>query len=64
MTTRQRVAVGHFADAGPHGADDVAKLLAGLEGTVAYAGPVGCDPGLVDLILDRVRRVDATTLAA
>lgn len=64
MTARQRVAVGHFADAGPHGADDVARLLAGLEDTVAYAGPVGCDPGLVDLILDRVRRVDATTLAA
>ncbi len=64
MTARRSVAVGHFADAGPHGADDVARLLAGLEDTVAYAGPVGREPGLVDLILDRVRQVDATTLAA
>ena len=64
MTARQRVAVGHFADAGPHGADDVARLLAGREDSVAYAGPVGREPGLADLILDRVRQVDATTLAA
>lgn len=64
MTARHKVAVGHFADAGPHGTNDVTTVLAGRKESVAYAGPVGCDPGLVNLILDRVRQEDATTLAA
>ena len=64
LDSPQIVAVGHFADAGPHGADDVAAHLAGRSPQVAYAGPVGCDPGLVSLILDRVRQEEGATLAA
>ena len=64
MTAAHRVAVGFFADAGPHGADDVERRLADATGDVAYAGPIGCDPGLVDLILDQVRQVDGAVLAA
>lgn len=63
-TARHRVVVGHFADAGPHGADDVSGILAALAPDAAYAGPVGCQPGLVELILDRVRQEDAASLAA
>ena len=63
-TASHLVAVGLFADAGPHGADDVSGLLAEHAPDAAYAGPVGCDPGLAALILDRVRQEDAATLAA
>ena len=64
MTSDRVVAVGHFADSGPHGADDVARLLAEQSLATAYAGPIGRDPGLVSLILDRVRQEDAAVLAA
>ena len=60
----QAVAVGHFADSGPHGAEDVAELLAKESREIAYAGAVGCEPGLTALILDRVRQEDAFILAA
>ena len=60
----QAVAVGHFADSGPHGAEAVTELLAMQSRDVAYAGAVGRDPGLVALILDRVRQEDALILAA
>ena len=57
-TAARTVAVGFFADAGPHGVDDVEDLLADHTQRVAYAGPVGRDPGLTGLILDQVRQVD------
>ena len=63
-TAAHTVAVGFFADAGPHGADDVREFLVGPARQVAYAGPVGRDPGLVDLILDQVRQADAAALVA
>ena len=63
-TAARTVAVGFFADAGPHGADDVEALLAGHAQDVAYAGPIGCDPGVVDLILDQVRQAEASALVA
>lgn len=58
------VAVGFFADAGPHGADDVEDLLAGHAPHVAYAGPIGRDPRLAGLILDQVRQADTDALVA
>ena len=63
-TAAHTVAVGFFADAGPHGADDVQEFLVGPAREVVYAGPVGCDPGFVDLILDQVRQTDAAALVA
>lgn len=52
------VALGLFAAGGVHGADDVPRLLAtGSRAgrTVHYAGVVGDGPGILGLILERVR---------
>lgn len=59
---RRCVAVGLFADAGPHGSDDVRRLLAAGGDAVVYAGPIGPDPRMVDVILDHLRA--AGTLVA
>ncbi len=52
------IALGLFAAAGVHGADDVPDLLAtGSRSArpVHYAGAVGAGPGILGLILERVR---------
>ena len=52
------VALGLFAAAGVHGADDVPQLLteASRPGRpVHYAGAVGAGPGILGLILERIR---------
>ena len=44
------VAVGFFTDAGDHGQDDVPELLAETGAATAYAGPVGPDARMADVI--------------
>lgn len=44
------VVVGFFTDAGEHGRDDVPELLAETHARTVYAGPVGPDPGMAELI--------------
>jgi sirohydrochlorin ferrochelatase len=51
------VVVGLFADAGPHGRGEVARLLGRAAGPVAYAGPVGVQPGMAELVLEAVAEV-------
>jgi len=53
------VAVGFFADAGSHGEADVPRLLAEAAPDAAYAGPVGTDPAITDLILALARNAPA-----
>lgn len=58
LRSRQCAVVGLFVDRGEHGEEDVPELLAPFGGRAAYAGPVGVEPTVVDLILDQVREVD------
>lgn len=69
---RPTVAVGLFAEAGAHGEEDVPRLLglgpaAGPPGRAAagdgaariwYAGPIGPDPEIAEIVLDQVRAFD------
>jgi sirohydrochlorin cobaltochelatase len=57
------VAVGLFADRGPHGEADVARALAAVDGA-AYAGPIGVDPAIADLVLGQVAAADRLRSAA
>jgi sirohydrochlorin cobaltochelatase len=52
---RACVAVGLFADAGPHGEADARAALAPGGNAVHYAGAIGPDPAMVEIILDQVR---------
>ncbi len=45
------VVVGGFVDAGPHGRDDVARLLAPLGARAHYTGPVGTRPEVAALVI-------------
>lgn len=58
------VAIGLFVDAGEHGEEDVPALLAPAGDRAVYAGPIGPDPLVSDLILDQVQAVLEGTLAA
>jgi sirohydrochlorin ferrochelatase len=49
------VAVGLFADDGPHGRDDMRRLLAPAGDDAIYLGAIGTVPEMTALILDRVR---------
>ncbi|MCP4329663.1 MAG: hypothetical protein GY791_14650 [Alphaproteobacteria bacterium] len=49
------VAVGLFADEGPHGRADMERLLAPGGANVIYGGPIGPAPEMDAVILDRVR---------
>ena len=60
---RRCVAVGLFAEAGPHGSDDVRRLLAAAGDAVVYAGPVGPDPRMAEVILDHLRTAGALVAA-
>jgi sirohydrochlorin cobaltochelatase len=55
------VAVGLFIDRGEHGENDIPRLLAANGHGVVYAGPVGSDPRMTDLLLQQVQ---ALSLAA
>lgn len=56
---RRCVAVGLFVDRGEHGEEDMPGLLAAAGSQAAYAGPVGTEPAVAELILDQVREADA-----
>ena len=58
------VAVGLFVDAGEHGEEDIPALLAATQGRAVYAGPIGSDPLITDLILDQVHDALEADIAA
>jgi sirohydrochlorin cobaltochelatase len=49
---RYAIGVGLFADAGPHGAGDAAAPFA-ADPDACYAGPVGPEPGMAEIVLLR-----------
>lgn len=57
-------AVGLFVDAGEHGEEDVPALLAPAGARAAYAGPIGPDPLITELILDQVHAALDASMAA
>lgn len=56
LRSRHCVVVGLFVDRGEHGEEDIPELLAPFG--AAYAGPVGLEPAVADLILDQIREAD------
>jgi sirohydrochlorin cobaltochelatase len=60
----QCVAVGLFVDAGEHGEEDIPTLLAPAGERAVYAGPIGPDPLVTELILDHARAAMAAGIAA
>jgi sirohydrochlorin cobaltochelatase len=58
------IAVGLFVDRGEHGEEDIPALLAPAGARAAYAGPIGPDPLVTELILDQMRQAAAVTVAA
>lgn len=51
-TARHAIGVGLFADAGPHGGGD-AEAPFRTDPDAAYAGPIGPDPALIEIVLNR-----------
>ena len=64
VRARQSVAVGLFMDAGEHGEEDIPALLAPAGGRAAYAGPIGTDPLVTELILEQANGALAAHVAA
>ena len=60
----QCVAVGLFVDAGEHGEEDIPALLAPAGERALYAGPIGPDPLVTELILDQVYAALGASIAA
>ena len=58
------VVVGLFADRGEHGESDIPVMLASTGRGTLYAGPIGAEPRMVDLILDQVRALDDAATGA
>jgi sirohydrochlorin cobaltochelatase len=56
LTSSRCVVVGLFIDRGEHGEADIPRALATGDHPAIYAGPVGSDPRVTDLLLDQVRR--------
>ncbi len=56
LGTSRVTVVGFFADRGAHGEEDVPRLLAASGRETLYAGPIGVDPGMVEVILDTARK--------
>jgi len=54
IATRPAVVVGYFAERGVHGEGDARRLVAAGGPLIAYAGPIGCVPGVASLILDLI----------
>ena len=63
LSATRCVAVGLFADAGEHGQDDLPALLA-PDWRAAYAGPIGPDPRISELIVGQVGRTLEASVAA
>jgi len=64
LPTRDRVAVGLFAEHGCHGEKDLPRLLARGGGNTIYTGPIGADLGVTELIIQQVAAADALRGAA
>ena len=45
------VVVGVFAEHGAHGTDDILDAIAPSSESVAYAGPIGDDPGFTEIVI-------------
>jgi sirohydrochlorin ferrochelatase len=60
----QCVSVGLFVDAGEHGEEDIPALLAPEGERAAYAGPIGPDPLVTELILDQAYAALEESIAA
>jgi sirohydrochlorin cobaltochelatase len=60
----QCVAIGLFVDAGEHGEEDIPALLAPAGDRAAYAGPIGPDPLVTELILDQAYAALKASIAA
>jgi sirohydrochlorin cobaltochelatase len=58
------VAVGLFVDAGEHGEEDIPALLAPEGERAIYAGPIGPDPLVTELILDQAYAALGASIAA
>lgn len=58
------VAVGMFVDAGEHGEEDIPALLAPVGARAVYAGPIGPDPLVTELILDQAYAALGADIAA
>jgi sirohydrochlorin cobaltochelatase len=58
------VAVGLFVDAGEHGEEDIPALLAPEGERAVYAGPIGPDPLVTELILDQAYAALEASIAA
>jgi sirohydrochlorin cobaltochelatase len=58
------VAVGLFVDAGEHGEEDIPALLAEAGERAVYAGPIGPDPLVTELILDQAYAALEASVAA
>lgn len=64
ITAPQCVAVGLFVDQGEHGEEDVPALLAFAGERAVYAGPIGADPLITELILDQARAASTAVIAS
>lgn len=64
LRTAHCVTVGLFVDAGEHGEKDIPALLAPAGARAVYAGPIGPDPLITELILDQVLAALETSIAA
>jgi sirohydrochlorin ferrochelatase len=58
------VAVGLFVDAGEHGEEDIPALLAPAGARAVYAGPIGPDPLVSELIVDQAYAALEASVAA
>jgi sirohydrochlorin ferrochelatase len=64
LGARHCVAVGLFVDAGEHGEEDIPALLAPAGERAVYAGPIGPDPLITELILDQAYAALEASIAA
>jgi sirohydrochlorin ferrochelatase len=58
------VAVGLFAETGAHGADDVRNAILRSAQRIAYAGPIGDDPGFTEIIIRHALSAEGFQTAA
>jgi sirohydrochlorin cobaltochelatase len=64
LRASQCVVVGLFVDAGVHGEEDIPALLAPAGERAVYAGPIGPDPLVTELLLDQAHATLETSIAA
>jgi sirohydrochlorin cobaltochelatase len=64
LSATQCVAVGLFVDAGEHGEEDIPALLAPAGDRAVYAGPIGPDSLVTELILEQAYAALEASIAA